>query len=91
MKNNGRNVTGARLSAYLGIGALTVTLAGTLALSAAVGAYDGPVKGVTVSQVQPCAEEDSPGPCYWDAAVRGNGIGHSFWVDVEQAVHYEVK
>jgi len=85
------NVTGRRLTAYLGIGALTVTLAGTLVLSAAVDAYDGTVKGTAVTLVQPCAEEDSPGPCYWDAAVRGNGVGHSFWVDAQQAVHYEVR
>lgn len=27
-----------------------------------------------------CAFEDSPGPCYWDAPDRGNGLGHSFYV-----------
>lgn len=35
-----------------------------------------------------CAEEDSPGPCYWDAETFGNGRGRSFYVDDEQGVHY---
>lgn len=26
----------------------------------------------------PCEQEDSPGPCYWDATVRGNKQGQSF-------------
>ena len=36
----------------------------------------------------PCAEEDSPGPCYWDAASRGNGQGTSFIVNNDQTVTY---
>ena len=36
----------------------------------------------------PCAEEDSPGPCYWDAARRGNGQGNSFIVNKDQTVTY---
>ena len=36
----------------------------------------------------PCAEEDSPGPCYWDAARRGNGRGTSFIVNNDQTVTY---
>ncbi len=32
----------------------------------------------TASDLPPCAEEDSPGPCYWDAQTRGNGLGTSF-------------
>ena len=36
----------------------------------------------------PCAEEDSPGPCYWDAARRGNGEGNSFIVNNDQTVTY---
>ena len=36
----------------------------------------------------PCAEEDSPGPCYWDAASRGNGNGTSFIVNNDQTVTY---
>ena len=36
----------------------------------------------------PCAEEDSPGPCYWDAASRGNGQGNSFIVNNDQSVTY---
>ena len=36
----------------------------------------------------PCVEEDSPGPCYWDAARRGNGRGTSFIVNNDQTVTY---
>ena len=36
----------------------------------------------------PCADEDSPGPCYWDAARRGNGQGTSFIVNNDQTVTY---
>ena len=36
----------------------------------------------------PCAEEDSPGPCYWDAARRGRGQGTSFIVNNDQTVTY---
>ena len=36
----------------------------------------------------PCAEEDSPGPCYWDAARRGNGHGTSFVINNDQTVTY---
>lgn len=28
----------------------------------------------------PCPVDDSPGPCYWNAATRGNGEGMSFIV-----------
>lgn len=36
----------------------------------------------------PCATEDAPGPCVWDADSWGNGEGQSFWVDSEGGVHY---
>ena len=39
-------------------------------------------------KMDPCAQEDSPGPCYWDATVRGNGYGQSFYVGSDQVVHY---
>ena len=41
-----------------------------------------------LSPYVPCAEEDSPGPCYWDAASRGNGQGTSFIVNNDQTVTY---
>lgn len=46
--------------------------------------------GLTVhaSQYQPCATEDSPGPCYWHAQTRGNGQGQSFIVTSGQRVIY---
>lgn len=30
---------------------------------------------------EPCATEDSAGPCYWDADEQGNGQGRSFVVE----------
>ena len=41
-----------------------------------------------LSPYVPCAEEDSPGPCYWDAASQGNGQGTSFIVNNDQTVTY---
>ena len=38
--------------------------------------------------LRPCAEEDSAGPCYWNAATRGNGRGRSFLVTKSGAVVY---
>ena len=65
--------------AYVVVGiALVTTLTGTLV------AYSGTDKGDTV----PCAQEDSPGPCYWDASTMGNGVGLSYTVDAAQVVHY---
>lgn len=37
---------------------------------------------------QPCATEDSTGPCYWDATRQGNGKGRSFTVTADGKVHY---
>jgi len=28
----------------------------------------------------PCPNDDSGSDCYWNAATRGNGVGHSFIV-----------
>lgn len=36
----------------------------------------------------PCPQEDSPGPCWWDAGSAGNGGGHSFYVTPDQRVVY---
>ena len=36
----------------------------------------------------PCEYEDSPGPCYWDASIMGNGTGTSFVVHADQSVEY---
>ena len=50
-----------------------------------------PVPAPTTAALTPyiqCAEEDSPGPCYWDAARRGNGRGESFIVNNDQTVTY---
>lgn len=41
-----------------------------------------------VSVPAPCAAEDSPGPCVWDASSRGNGRGVSFIRDAAGNVTY---
>ena len=96
-----------RLTASIGVGVLSVTLAVAAAHSGDVVVYNGLNKGIVVGdygfelvgepgffhnvELQPCAEEDSAGPCYWDAGKRGNGEGLSFWVDAQQAVHYTIE
>ena len=47
-----------------------------------------PTTAAALTPYVPCAEEDSPGPCYWDAARRGNGHGTSFIVNNDQTVTY---
>lgn len=37
---------------------------------------------------RPCWTEDDPGPCYWNAAYRGNGIGRSFVVQDDGRIAY---
>lgn len=37
-------------------------------------------------RMAPCPTEDSAG-CYWDAKVRGNGQGESFWTEADGTVH----
>lgn len=39
------------------------------------------------SPQQQCAQEDSPGPCYWNATTQGNHVGTSFWIDSDQNIH----
>jgi hypothetical protein len=65
------------------------------AMGAAVGAgYAQPsTEGLSTrpavsTQLPPCATEDSPGPCLWDASVRGNGVGRSFWRTADGDVIY---
>lgn len=36
----------------------------------------------------PCAQEDSVGPCYWDATTQGNHNGRSFVVTDDGEVFY---
>lgn len=46
---------------------------------------------LVLEALAPCATEDSPGPCYWDATQQGNGQGNSFTVDANQHVTMEGK
>lgn len=38
--------------------------------------------------IRPCLDEDSAGPCYWNAGARGNGRGRSFLVSASGRVTY---
>jgi hypothetical protein len=42
---------------------------------------EGPSVEAPSVQLPPCPNEDSPGPCFWDAGSRGDGSGRSFTVD----------
>lgn len=58
-----------------------VALAG-LILSATTVATQAQATGTThPARYAPCAYEDGPGPCVWDARHRGNGEGHSFYIN----------
>lgn len=43
---------------------------------------------VRASGLPVCAEEDSAGPCAWDAWSVGNGVGRSFTVSADGIVTY---
>lgn len=48
-----------------------------------------PTKAVDYHQYPPCLTEDQEtGPCYWNAQTRGNGQGHSFYVDSDGQHHF---
>ena len=50
--------------------------AAVVAMSLPVAAYAA--ISAAPKPLQPCASEDSSGPCVWDAAHMGNGEGQSF-------------
>ena len=60
-----------------------IVAAGLLVAPMASSVHDGAV-------IHACATEDAAGPCVWDAAIQGNGVGRSFWVDSSGDVHYVV-
>lgn len=47
-----------------------------------------PADAPEYTRYPPCATEDAPGPCYWDAQVQGNGEGRSFLVHANGTVQY---
>ena len=68
---------------------LIVSLISPLAPAPAPVPATAPISPISpISPYIPCAEEDSPGPCYWDAARRGNSHGTSFIVNNDQTVTY---
>lgn len=42
--------------------------------------------GVVMHYLPPCASDDGPGPCRWDASKRGNGKGQSFIMTADGTV-----
>lgn len=77
---------------------MAAVAAGLLGLGACAPAYAGPDGGwvlsatgapVDVSGVPACVSEDqSVGPCFWDATISGDGGGRSFLVEEDGAVSY---
>lgn len=72
---------------------LILTLAALCALLWAVTPEPGPEVSPLIQRAVemgyfPCEEEDSPGPCYWDAQAQGNQQGKSF-VATGDEVFYE--
>jgi hypothetical protein len=39
---------------------------------------DPPYSDVLTVPLEPCVNEDGPGPCYWDAKEFGNHVGDSY-------------
>jgi hypothetical protein len=73
-----------RVAAYVTAAAIAGAVAG-VNLAPAHPAHVVPPVAIPTA---PCVWEDSPGPCVWDAGIRGNGHGYSFWVDRSGRVHY---
>ncbi|WDS51783.1 hypothetical protein SEA_TRIUMPH_69 [Streptomyces phage Triumph] len=47
------------------------------------------VAPLTKLPTRPCTEDDTVSrDCFWDAARRGNGQGHSYWVDAQGRLTY---
>ena len=67
------------------------TIGAALVLAATFSPNVGDVESVGEpnGQIAECESEDSAGPCYWDAATRGNGLGESFMVNADQTVIYQ--
>lgn len=76
-----------RLAAALAVMASGLVLAG----ATPAGSAQLPQGSHEPSQSVPaCLEEDSPGPCFWDAQSRGNHRGRSFYVGADGSVTYVV-
>jgi hypothetical protein len=55
---------------------------------APVSAPAGEVGEAVSLPLAPCASDDGPGPCVWDASSRGNGQGRSFVMYRDGSVMY---
>ena len=67
--------------------ALAVAIVGTGVAATATPTGSGGARVVRLP-AKPCKFEDGPGPCFWDAGVRGNGHGRSYWITRSGAVRY---
>lgn len=62
---------------FIGVG---VTICGTAITAEAFRQADEvQFRDVSIPD-RPCRTEQGPAPCFWDAGVRGDGNGHSFWL-----------
>ncbi|HET7388475.1 MAG TPA: hypothetical protein VFJ19_17615 [Nocardioidaceae bacterium] len=77
-----------RKPAAAALAAATIALAGPAAAYAVSAQPHRPAYRHVAMPTSPCQAEDSPGPCVWDAGLRGNGHGASFWRDRRDHVHF---
>ncbi|MGH3445815.1 MAG: hypothetical protein ACRDPB_10610 [Nocardioidaceae bacterium] len=76
-------------SAVAAVAAALIALIALAAVPSAVAHRRGaPAYRHVALPTHPCRYEDSPGPCVWDAGLRGNGHGASFWRDAHSHLHY---
>jgi hypothetical protein len=61
-------------------GHVTVTCLAAVVMVAGVVGLGSLIRATMTGPPPACAEEDSPGPCTWDAQHRGNLKGASFTV-----------
>lgn len=82
---NPLNIASLVLALCLGVSAGSPALVPTMTMDLAPDTTD---EAMDVIPLNPCEQEDGPGPCFWDASTAGNGVGHSFWIGCDQAFHY---
>jgi hypothetical protein len=66
----------------------TITALVLAVTTAALPVASLPAHAARPATVRPCATEDSPGPCHWNAQTRGNGRGRSFTRAADGTITY---
>lgn len=77
-RRRSRLIGAGQAAVVLGLAATVLVVGVNVGLDALADRQDAANGGPLT--LEPCLEEDSPGPCYWDAELRSNGSGTSFVV-----------